>query len=132
MKDLGRRLRELRESRGLSIYDVERRAQLHFSTISKYERNERQPSIEVLRELAKVYGVPLASLFAEGDDLRQFLPPEQIEWLEWLRARPQLAELLALARHLPRDRLEALIRFLRTDPAVTAVRPYPPPPRRKD
>ena len=66
--DLGKRLRELRERRGFSIYEVERRARLHFSTISKYERNERQPSIDVLQELADVYGVPLASIFAEHAD----------------------------------------------------------------
>lgn len=113
--DLGKRLRELRERSGFSIYEVERRARLHFSTISKYERNERQPSIDVLQELAEVYGVPLASIFAERADLQEFLPEEEIEWLSWLRADRRLVELLELARSLPEQRLEALLVFLRPD-----------------
>lgn len=113
--DLGRRLRYLRESKGYSIYDVERRIQLHFSTISKYERNERQPSIEVLRELAEIYGVPLASLFADVEDLRQYLPEEQIQWLIWLQERPELVELLELVSKMSPARVTALINFLQLE-----------------
>lgn len=110
--DLGKRLRALRESKGYSIYDVERRAQLHFSTISKYERNERQPSIEVLRELAEIYEVPLASIFADAEDLRQYLPEQQIQWLLWLRETPRLVDLLKTAKKLPPEHLDALVEFL--------------------
>ncbi|HEX6990096.1 MAG TPA: helix-turn-helix transcriptional regulator [Bacillota bacterium] len=129
--DLGKRLRQLRERRGFSIYEVERRARLHFSTISKYERNERQPSIDVLQELAGVYGVPLASIFAEDADLRQFLAAEELEWLNWLRGDRRLVELLEVARVLPASRLEALLVFLRPDGPSGRDAAYPghPPAR---
>lgn len=113
--DLGKRLRELRERRGFSIYEVERRARLHFSTISKYERNERQPSIDVLQELADVYGVPLASIFAEHADLREYLSDEEIQWLSWLRGDRRLVELLEAARGLSDQRLDALLIVLSPD-----------------
>ena len=125
--DLGKRLRQLRERCGMSIYDVERKARLHFSTISKYERNERQPSIEVLQELAEVYGVPLASIFAETEDLRQFLPAEEIEWLTWLRQDRRLVELVDAARRLPPARLQALVDFLRPEGPTGRDTSYPAP-----
>ncbi len=62
MGSLGERLRSLRLERNLSLYDVERLSGLHFTTIGKYERNERKPSLQVLRELARVYQVPLSEL----------------------------------------------------------------------
>lgn len=129
--DLGKRLRQLRERRGMSIYEVERRARLHFSTISKYERNERQPSIDVLQELAEVYGVPLAGIFAERADLREYLSEEEIEWIDWLGEDRRLVELLEIARSLPDTRLEALLVLLRPDGPGGRDTAYPPGARKE-
>lgn len=126
--NLGQRLRELRERKGLSIYDVEREVRLHFSTISKYERNERQPSLDVLRELAAVYGVPLSSLFVETNELRELLPANEVEWLDSLRQNETLAELLGLARELSPFRLRALVDFLRPDQLHGSDVTYPQDP----
>jgi len=53
--NLGKRLRRFRTRKGYSIYEVQRRTNYHYTTISKYERNQRQPSLEALRELAACY-----------------------------------------------------------------------------
>lgn len=116
MSDLGRRLRELRRRKNLSIYDVERRTGIHFSTISKYERNERRPSLEVLRELAALYEVPLASLIGDVSDLKHVLTPDQLRWLGLLERRPDLGRLLEAAVALSPARVEALVRFLEEEP----------------
>lgn len=112
MSDLGRRLRQLRKRKKLSIYDVERRLGIHFSTVSKYERNERRPSLEVLRELAALYEVPLGSLVTGVDDLEGMLAPDQLRWLRLLDRRSDLGRLLDAAAALPPERVDALIRFL--------------------
>ncbi|HEY8394262.1 MAG TPA: helix-turn-helix transcriptional regulator [Thermaerobacter sp.] len=112
MDDLGRRLRRIRESRNLSIYDVERRTGMHFSTISKYERNERQPSLEMLRELAAVYQVPVAALIVDVRDLEAILPRRVAVITRQLLDRPEL--LLASERlaAMTRDQIEALLTLL--------------------
>lgn len=112
--DLGGRLRRLRLKRGLSIYDVERLAKLHFSTISKYERNERQPSIEMLQRLAAIYNVTVASIFAESDDLDAYLDDERRQQLQLLNQRRELAELLSLAGALEPGQVNAVIALLRS------------------
>lgn len=124
MSDLGRRLRELRRRKKLSIYDVERKTGIHFSTISKYERNERRPSLEVLRELAALYEVPLASLIGDVSDLKDILTPDQVRWLGILERRPDLGRLLEAAASLSPARVDALVRFLQgeapADPGAPA------------
>lgn len=121
VSDLGRRLRDLRRRKRLSIYDVERRTGIHFSTISKYERNERRPSLEVLRELAALYEVPVASLVGDVTDLKGVLTPEQLRWLGLLDRRPDLARLLEAAAALSPARVEALVRFLADEPSAAGA-----------
>ncbi len=107
--ELGDRLREVRKARGMSLYDVQQRTGRHFSTIAKYERGERKPSVEMLRELAEVYDVTVSDLVeersargggrsAERTDLQillaiaQRMTPEQVadltELLKMLVGRP--------------------------------------------
>ncbi len=102
--DLGRRLRELRKSRRMSLYEVERRTGRHFSTIGKYERGERQPSLQMLRELADVYEVTLADLLAGTPLAGQGGGGAD---------RPDLQGLLAVARRLSPEQVAALIELLR-------------------
>lgn len=112
MSDLGRTLRRLRKSLRMSIYDVEMRTGLHFSTISKYERNERLPSLQVLKELAGLYGVPLGSLVAEegGSDV----PPDLLARATAMNTRPELAELFELAEEMSPEQLAVLTTMLRS------------------
>ena len=120
MADLGKRLRELRKRKQLSIYDVERHLGIHFSTVSKYERNERRPSLETLRELAALYEVPLGSLLTEAQDLDELLTPDQVRWLTLLEQRPELGRLLDVLAGFSPERVEALLRFL--EPASPETR----------
>lgn len=112
MTDLGKRLRLLRDKRKMSIYDVEKATGLHFSTISKYERNERRPSLGVLRELAQVYQVPLGALLAEDGEAPGTIPlfPEEAVLLQ---EREDLRELVELAARLPVEQVRKLSEFLR-------------------
>ncbi|HVB10406.1 MAG TPA: helix-turn-helix transcriptional regulator [Bacillota bacterium] len=99
--DLGRRLREVRKSRRMSLYDVERRTGRHFSTIGKYERGERRPSVQTLRELADVYQVSLSDLLGED------APPARAA------DGKDLQGLIALARRMSPEQVAALTDLLR-------------------
>lgn len=59
----GARLRELREQRGWTLREVEKRAGLSNAYISQLETwNIQNPSPSVLRSLAEVYGKPYETL----------------------------------------------------------------------
>lgn len=112
MQQLGDRLRRYRRRAGLSLYDVEKLTGRHFSTISKYERGERRPNIDVVRELAGVYEVPAATLLTGVDDLSEMLPDEVIQAARILEARHDILDLLPLLESLDDSQVRALGAFL--------------------
>ena len=59
----GRRLRELRQGRGLSQEDLADRAELHRTYVSSVERGERNVALVNLERLAKALNVHIRDLF---------------------------------------------------------------------
>lgn len=113
MSGIGRRLRFMRENRKLSLYDVERMTGFHYSTVGKYERGLRRPSIDVLRELARAYEVSVNDIIGEEDEAGSRRSPVDERWIDLLRVRPELGGLLEAAADLDERRLAHLIHFLR-------------------
>ena len=72
--DLGRRLRELRKERHLSLNELCTRAQLSVAMLSHIERNQTNPSLKMLEKICAGLGVEMANLFptqtadATGED----------------------------------------------------------------
>jgi transcriptional regulator with XRE-family HTH domain len=63
---LGRRVRQLREERGLSQEALAHQAGLHRAVVGFVERGERDIGVTHLWPIAEALGVPVADLF--GDD----------------------------------------------------------------
>lgn len=113
MTSLGDRLKKYRKLRQLSIYDVERETGIHFTSISKYERDERQPPLDRLRELAGVYGVPVGQLIEEDNKLVDQLPQELRELADLLVERAELRELVLELEDWPAARVRTLLALVR-------------------
>jgi transcriptional regulator with XRE-family HTH domain len=64
---LGQRIRELRSTRGLTLTALADETGLSTGLISQVERGLSDPSLETLRRIAKVLGVPIFSLFQQDD-----------------------------------------------------------------
>ena len=62
--DVGRRIRLLREERGISLSALARRAGVGKATLSGLENGTRNPTLETLWAITAELGVPLASLLA--------------------------------------------------------------------
>lgn len=64
--DIAKQLRQLRESKGLSQGDIERRSGLLRSYISRVEGGYTAPSLSTLEKFAKALGVEPYQLIFEG------------------------------------------------------------------
>jgi transcriptional regulator with XRE-family HTH domain len=65
---IGQRLRELRESKGLSQGDVERLTGLIRCYTSRVENGHTVPTVETLEKYARALGIPLYRLFYDGEE----------------------------------------------------------------
>jgi len=65
LRDLGFRVRELRQARGWSQEELGRRCDLHRTFIGSVERGERNLSALNIRRIARVLRVSIPDLFAD-------------------------------------------------------------------
>jgi transcriptional regulator with XRE-family HTH domain len=79
-----RRLRELRETVGLTQHQLAERAGMHRQGIAKLENGEREPTWATVRTLAKALGVTCMAFESEGEE-RTEEPPKP-------RGRPRKAD----------------------------------------
>jgi transcriptional regulator with XRE-family HTH domain len=63
-EQFGSNLRRIREEAGFSQEDLMRVSDVHRTQISKYERGETDPQLEVLVRLSEALNVPIADLLA--------------------------------------------------------------------
>ena len=74
LKDLGNRIRDLRQTRGLKQRDVANALQLSAQAVSKWERGENAPDISVLLDLATLLDVTCDVLLGRQDRLGETFP----------------------------------------------------------
>jgi transcriptional regulator with XRE-family HTH domain len=68
-KLLGKRIRSLRNERGLKIIELAEKSGLTSSTISQIERALLSPSIASLKKICDAMGVPVGCLFENNEDI---------------------------------------------------------------
>lgn len=66
-RTLGRKMRQIRKSRGLSLQNVAQRAGLSVGLISQIERGLTSPSIRSLRQLGFALDVPVEQFFSQTE-----------------------------------------------------------------
>ena len=68
LSPVGTRLRQLREQKGLSQGDIEKRTGLLRCHISRVENGHKLPSLETLEKFASALEVPLYQIFYDGSE----------------------------------------------------------------
>jgi transcriptional regulator with XRE-family HTH domain len=63
--DIGRRVREIREDRGMPRTELARRAGVHRNTLLRLEDGTHMPSVDKVERLANALRVPPSALFEE-------------------------------------------------------------------
>lgn len=61
--DVGRRLREMRAARGLSLRVLAEQSRLNVNTLSLIENQRTSPSVSTLQQLAQTLQVPISAFF---------------------------------------------------------------------
>ena len=83
---IGDRLRELRERKGLSQGDIEKRTGLIRCYVSRVETGHTVPNLDTLEKFARALEVPMYQLFYDGENppklpnLRKRATEEDILW----------------------------------------------------
>ena len=68
MATFGKRLRECRETKGLSQQQLAKLMDTSYTVIGKYERDEMKPSIEVAMKLARLIDTTVGNLLGEMNE----------------------------------------------------------------
>ncbi|OAT71307.1 helix-turn-helix domain-containing protein [Parageobacillus thermoglucosidasius] len=87
----GKRLRFLRKKRNMTQKDLADRFNLGESTIGMYERDEREPSFEFVRQLADFFNVTTDYLLGRTDNPN---PPEKDDIPEELNTLAKINQLI--------------------------------------
>ena len=66
-KKFGERVRELRQTKGLSQEELAFKAGVHRTYLGGIERGERNPSLKNIDSIANALGITLAELFLFGE-----------------------------------------------------------------
>ncbi len=107
-KNLGARLRGIRQQQGLSLQGVEEKSTGRWKAVvvGSYERGDRAVTVARLAELADFYRVPVAELLPEGGGVRHESTGKIILDLERLyeHTADELAPLARYARAIQQQR----------------------------
>ena len=99
--DIGKRIAEIREHGGLSQSALARAIGTSQSAISQIEAGERNPSYDMLRQIASAMGVTPAYL--AGAEVEGLAPEEVVHFRQYRnlppQAREELAQYAAYLRH---------------------------------
>ncbi len=110
-EQLGRRLREIRHSKGLTQKAMARVAGVDYTYIGKIERAEQLPSLGVLIKISEALSLPLDRFFMDESTLRliNLLPVEGYR----AAGKTEMRELLRMLEDVREEDIPLLIEIVR-------------------
>ncbi|NPV54674.1 MAG: helix-turn-helix domain-containing protein [Firmicutes bacterium] len=102
MNQIGIRLRELRNSHGLTQRDLAAKLSVSPSTIALYELGQREPDIDMINQLAEFFHVSVDYLFGRDSTPSWWYrdtPPTDVELEEFLKINNIYFEGKPLSEH---------------------------------
>lgn len=77
MANFGERLRFMRENKKMTQKDISKKFKLAESTISMYERGEREPSLDLVEQFADFFNVSIDYLSGRSDSPVEYTTSEK-------------------------------------------------------
>ena len=104
--DIGKRIAQVREEKQLTQSGLAREMGVSQSAVSQIEAGERNPSYEMLRDIAKALGVSVPHLV--GAPVEKLSPEEETHFRQYRglspEARAELQEFAAYLQHKQKQR----------------------------
>lgn len=70
---IGDNIKRIRKEKDMTIKELAAKVRIHFSTIGHIEQGNRNPSIEVLKSIAKALDVDVNTLLSDDDSLITYI-----------------------------------------------------------
>lgn len=97
------RLKELRERKGMSQIQLSEELGISKSSVSMYERGERNPDFETLETIADFFNVDMNFLLGKDDGSVYYLDPEAAEIAQEMFEREEMRVLFDASRNVSKD-----------------------------
>lgn len=85
--DIGKRLKEIRKVKNISIYKLSKESQVSETHIRNLERGIKSATVETLEMLVSNLNMTMSEFFNEDDDI-SYLTPKEKKLLEYFRTLP--------------------------------------------
>lgn len=106
------RLKDLRMQKGLSQIELAKKIGLSNSTISMYERGEREPDFETLDLIGDFFNVDVNYLLGKEVGSTYYLDPQSAELAKEVSEREELKTLFDAVKDVPKEDIEVVIRMI--------------------
>jgi transcriptional regulator with XRE-family HTH domain len=104
-KQIGEKLKALREKKGYTMREVAELAEMDHTYISKIEKG-KIPSLEKLKRLCSLYGVPVSYLFGDGEfEVPNEVKDKGVKWISFIDEMER--------REMEPDEIERLLDLLK-------------------
>jgi len=85
----GKKMRECRDSKGISQSELARQLGTNHSIIGKYERDEVKPTIDVVKKIANILDTTVGYLLGESEETNLFKDPSMLKRLNDINDLPE-------------------------------------------
>ena len=105
-------LARLRRERGMTQAELAQRLGVSKSSISMYERGNREPELDLLERMADLFGVSVNAMLGRSEPELVNSDPALTEYLEQLRDRPELRMLFSVTKNATKKDVEAAVKII--------------------
>lgn len=106
------RLKELRAKHGLTQPELAKALGISKSSVSMYERGEREPDYEMLEMIADYFNVDMNYLLGKDNGSTYYLNPEIAEIAQEIADNPGQRVLFDASRKLSKEDIEKVIQMV--------------------
>ena len=112
MSGFSEKLSLLRRQAGMTQAELAERLGISKSSVSMYERGNREPEFDLLQAMADLFGVSAGVLLGREDEPLVNNDPELTEYLEVLRDRPEMRMLFSITKGAAKEDVEAAVKII--------------------
>ncbi len=77
--EIGQRMRQLRKDKGMTLTELAEKIKISQPYLSQIERGDKQPPIDVIVNVCKIFDIPLSQFFVDEEDR---LPTDILQLIE--------------------------------------------------